>query len=106
MERLVSAYLDHLSVERGVSAHTLAAYRRDLARYTDHLAGVGMTEPTAVTPAVVGAYASTLAEGVRAADGSELQAPLAPASIARAVVAVRSLHRFAVADGLTTTDPA
>ena len=39
-------------------------------------------------------------------DGSWAQPPLAPASIARAVVAVRSLHRFAVTDGLTTTDPA
>ena len=34
------------------------------------------------------------------------QAPLAPASIARAVVAVRSLHRFAVMDGLALSDPA
>ncbi len=106
MERLVTAYLDHLSVERGVSPHTLAAYRRDLARYTDHLAGVGATDVADVTPAVVGAYASTLAEGVRAPDGSWAQSPLAPASTARAVVAVRSLHRFAVADGLALSDPA
>ena len=26
-------YLDHLAVERGLSANTLAAYRRDLRRY-------------------------------------------------------------------------
>ena len=32
--------------------------------------------------------------------------PLASSSIARAVVAVRSLHRFAAAEGLTTDDPA
>jgi integrase/recombinase XerD len=102
---LVSAYLDHLSVERGASTHTLAAYRRDLARYTDHLTGLGITDPDAVTPAVVGAYAATLAEGVSGPDGW-VQPPLAPASIARAVVAVRSLHRFAVSDGLATSDPA
>ena len=54
----------------------------------------------------MGAYAASLAEGVRAPDGSIVQPPLAQASIARAVVAVRSLHRFAVADGLTSTDPA
>jgi integrase/recombinase XerD len=89
-----------------VSTHTLAAYRRDLARYTDHLAAAGVTDTADVTPAVVGAYASTLAEGVRGSDGAWASPPLAPASIARAVVAVRSLHRFAVADGLALTDPA
>jgi integrase/recombinase XerD len=65
-----------------------------------------VTEVGDVTPAHVGAYASTLAEGVPGADGAPDQPPLAPASIARAVVAVRSLHRFAVADGLAVSDPA
>ena len=32
---LVEALLDHLVVERGVSGHTAAAYRRDLRRYAD-----------------------------------------------------------------------
>ena len=35
----VGSYLDHLRVERGVSPHTAAAYRRDLVRYADFLAG-------------------------------------------------------------------
>jgi integrase/recombinase XerD len=48
-----------------------------------------------VTPEVVGDFAGDLREG-----------PLAPASAARIVVAVRSLHRFAVDDGLTASDPA
>jgi len=67
---------------------------------------VGVTDAADVTPALVGAYAASLSEGVRGPDGSWAQPPLAPASIARAVVAVRSLHRFAVADGLAATDPA
>ena len=102
----MTAYLDHLAVERGVSVHTSAAYRRDLARYTAQLAAAGVQELADVTPAHVGAYAASLAEGVPGPDGSWVRPPLAPASIARAVVAVRSLHRFAVTDGLTTTDPA
>ena len=106
MERLVRAYLDHLGVERGVSGNTLAAYRRDLARYTGWLAGAGVAEPADVTAALVGAYAASLAEGVAGPDGGWDQPPLASASVARAVVAVRSLHRFAVADGLALTDPA
>ena len=34
----VSRYLDHLTVERGLAVHTLAAYRRDLLRYQATLA--------------------------------------------------------------------
>ena len=50
--RLVQTYLDHLVVERGVSRHTLAAYRRDLRRYLAFLAEQGVREPAAVTPCV------------------------------------------------------
>ena len=44
--RLMQTFLDHLVVERGVSRHTLQAYRRDLRRYTDFLAGEGVDDPT------------------------------------------------------------
>ena len=102
---LVQTYLDHLNVERGVSTHTTSAYRRDLRRYTDHLAGLGITDPAAVTTAMIDDYAMRLREGRR--DGQEwAEVPLASASIARAVVAVRSLHRFALSEGVTTDDPA
>jgi integrase/recombinase XerD len=33
LDRAVDAYLRHVSVERGLSDHTVAAYRRDLAAY-------------------------------------------------------------------------
>ena len=33
LERAVDAYLRHISIERGLSDHTVAAYRRDLAGY-------------------------------------------------------------------------
>jgi integrase/recombinase XerD len=101
----VQAFLDHLSVERAVSAHTSGAYRRDLDRYADYLAGQEVTDLDQVSPALIAEYASRLREGVPSADGWQ-QPPLASASVARAVVAVRSLHRFAQADGLTDGDPA
>jgi integrase/recombinase XerD len=34
----VASYLDELAVERGLSANTLTAYRRDLTAYVAHLA--------------------------------------------------------------------
>jgi integrase/recombinase XerD len=107
LAKLVQTYLDHLVVERGVSRHTLQAYRRDLRRYLAFLAAQGVTDPASVTPALVADYAMRLREGVRAPDGDGWrEAPLAPASVARAVVVARSLHRFAVEEGVVDTDPA
>ncbi|HZA04293.1 MAG TPA: site-specific tyrosine recombinase XerD [Propionibacteriaceae bacterium] len=107
MAGLVEAYCDHLVAERGMSDHTVAAYRRDLRRYAEHLTAAGVSDAAAVTPALVSDYAMRLREGTRDADGTGwLRSPLSPASVARAVVAIRSLHRFAVAEGLTGEDPA
>lgn len=94
LERLISTYLDHLQVERGMSRNTVAGYRRDLGRYADYLAARGITDPAAVSPADITGHAVALAQ------------TLAPASVARATVAVRSLHRFAVVEGLAIDDPA
>jgi integrase/recombinase XerD len=104
---LIQTYLDHLAVERGMSPHTVAAYRRDLHRYADYLAEQGVTDPSQVTNTMIGSYAARLREGVPGPDGAGwLEAPLANASVARAVIAVRSLHRFAAAEGLIAEDPA
>ncbi|MCW2811868.1 MAG: xerD [Friedmanniella sp.] len=105
LERLTQTYLDHLGVERGVSPHTLSAYRRDLRRYVGWLAAQGVLDPAEATPAMVQDFAMTLAEGVRAPDGAWVRAPLASSSVARAVVAVRNLHRFAVTEGVAGSDP-
>jgi integrase/recombinase XerD len=93
-------YLAHLAVERGLAAHTLAAYGRDLARYQEWLAGRGVAVLAAVTPAHVAAFLAGLREGD---DGHP---PLAASSAARAVVTVRGLHAFAAAEGLAPADPA
>jgi integrase/recombinase XerD len=90
-----------------MSRHTVAAYRRDLNRYVAYLAQLGVTDPSEVTSAMIGNYAGRLREGIAGPDGDGwVEAPLANASVARAVIAVRSLHRFAVAEGLTGDDPA
>ena len=49
MAGVIRRYLDHLMVERGLAAHTLEAYRRDLGRYAATLAAGGTTEIGAVT---------------------------------------------------------
>ena len=45
IDRAVTAYLQHMGVERGLAPNTLAAYRRDLARYSRYLAGTGLRKP-------------------------------------------------------------
>jgi integrase/recombinase XerD len=86
-------FLSWLAVERGRAVNTVSAYRRDLTAYEEFLRGraLGLTD---VTEAVVEDYVAFL----RAAGRK-------PASIARALVAVRALHRFCVDEGAATVDP-
>lgn len=98
----IREYLDHLAVEKGASAHTLAAYRRDLDRYSRHLAAVGVDDLTAVTETHVEDFRARLATG----DPDEDRPALAPSSVARTLAAVRGLHRFATRDGVTDSDVA
>ncbi|GAA1943070.1 site-specific tyrosine recombinase XerD [Amycolatopsis minnesotensis] len=97
---VVAAYLDHLTVERGTSRNTLDGYTRDLRRYAGHLAGSGVTDFASVTEADITAFGAALREG------DAEHRPLAVSSAARALVAVRGLHRFAHVDGITEDDPA
>ena len=100
MAGAVGAYLDHLAVERGLAANTLASYRRDLRRYDAFLAGEGIDGLDAVREATVSAFLMRLREG------DENHPPLSATSAARTVVAVRGLHKFCLREGLTATDPA
>lgn len=96
----VAGYLDHLAVERGTSRNTLDGYTRDLRRYAAHLTRTGTGDLAAVTEAHVSAFLALLREG------DAEHPPLAASSAARALVAVRGLHKFAVREGLVDVDPA
>src|SRR5205085_10457731 len=100
LDRAVRTYLDHLTVERGLAANTLTSYRRDLRRYLEHLDRQGVTRLDAVSEATVSGFLVALREG----DADH--PPLSSTSAARTVVAVRGFHKFALADGLSTVDPA
>jgi integrase/recombinase XerD len=91
--RAIRTYLDHLSVERGLSQNTLSSYQRDLDRYAVFLTSVGKEDLGAVTAADLMAHLSALR-----GDG------LSAASAARAMSAVRGLHRFAAREGIAAED--
>jgi integrase/recombinase XerD len=99
---VVRVYLDHLVVERGVAANTLASYRRDLARYVAYLddSDGAVQGIDGVDAARVSGFLAHLREG----DADH--PPLSATSAARAVVAVRGLHRFALREGLVDVDVA
>ena len=98
--RAVRTYLDHLSVERGLAVNTLSSYRRDLRRYQDFLAQSGIEDLDAIAEGTVTGFLARLREG----DADH--PPLSSTSAARTVVAVRGFHKFAVQDGLSSSDPA
>jgi integrase/recombinase XerD len=95
VQRAITSYLDHLAVERGLSRNTLASYRRDLDRYARELAEAGITDLAAVRGTDVTAHLAALRAG-----------GLAASSAARAISAVRGLHRFASREGLVGQDAA
>jgi integrase/recombinase XerD len=101
LSEAVTRFIDHATVERGLSRHTVAAYRRDLRAYVGFcrprgLVRVGDIDDRAVTAFVADLAASSTPEG---------DARYRPSSIARIVSAVRSFHRFCVSEGLTDRDP-
>jgi integrase/recombinase XerD len=100
MADALRGYLQYLVVERGLAANTVESYRRDLRRYSAVLASRGKTRLADVTPADVAEFLASLREG------DAEHAALAVSSSARAVIAVRGLHAFALAQGLADTDPA
>ncbi len=88
LDQDVEEYLASLTSERGLSRHTVSAYRRDLAQYLTYLQG------RAATPDRVTGFVKSLHER-----------GLAASSVARKTAAVRGLHRFRVAEGLAGDDP-
>jgi integrase/recombinase XerD len=98
----LQGYLDHLTIERGVAANTLSSYRRDLRRYAEHLVTRGVDDLRNVAEPDVTEFLVALRKG----DPDTGAAALSAVSAARALIAVRGLHRFAAAEGLTDFDVA
>jgi integrase/recombinase XerD len=101
LDRLLVEHDTWLTVERGLAANSLAAYRRDLRRYARFLRDRGEHDPTAVSEATVLAYV----EHLKSARDDDGRPQFAPSSVARALVAVRSFHRFCLEEGFLAADP-
>jgi integrase/recombinase XerD len=91
--RFVIGFLEALASERGVSANTIEAYRRDLSDYVGNLRLQG-TDAVTAGPTHVRAYLSSgSAKGLKAA------------SLARRLSAIRQFHKHLYAEGRRRDDP-
>jgi integrase/recombinase XerD len=87
-QALVDRFLDMMAAEAGASRHTLAAYRNDLERAAESLAG-----------------SLADADSERVGGLGERWARLAPSTIARRSAALRRFYGFLVDEGLRGDDP-
>lgn len=92
--RLVELFLEMIAAERGAATNTLEAYRRDLIGYVAGLKARGRGPLDAATEDVRAYLATLEATGFK------------PTSAARKLSAIRQFHRFLVAEGERTDDPA
>jgi len=86
-------YLHHLTVERGLAAHTIAAYRRDLSAWATYLAA----RTTAVEEAGV--------ELLRGHLDALADRGLSARSLRRHLSALRGLYRYLLREQVATVDP-
>jgi integrase/recombinase XerD len=91
--RLVAAFLDMVSAERGAAKNTLEAYRRDLTDYADYLAARGRSIATATRDDAQDHVAGLATLGFKAT------------TTARHLSAIRQLHKFLYAEGYRGDDP-
>lgn len=89
-QRLIERFLEMMTAERGASANTVAAYRRDLEAYAEEVPDMKAAGP----------------DDIRAHLESLSAQGLARSSAARKLSAIRQFHRFLHGDGLSPDNPA
>lgn len=93
MDEIVQAFLDHLSVERGLSGNTISAYGRDLSHFLKYLKEHGVQSQDDLTDVILTGYINGLRE-----------AGMSPNSIIRKVSAIRAFCKFSCREGYSKRD--
>lgn len=96
LARALDSYLRHVTIERGLSDHTVSAYRRDLDGYIAWLSEHGVTDTSEVTSQVIGRFIEERSSEVP---------PPAATSLARLQSSVRGWHRYLAREGIEQDDP-
>ena len=91
--RLLRAFSNYQTIERGLAKNTIDSYRRDLYRYGEYLGDKAASIIEDTTPDTILAYLSFLGKQ-----------DLGPATIARHLVSVKMFHKFLIIEGMTKND--
>jgi integrase/recombinase XerC len=94
------AFLDHLSLNRNASAHTVEAYASDIAQFLQCTAGARGCSPEDLTPGQIDLAA------VRAFMAELHRQGHARTSVSRKLSALRAFGRYLRREGITETNPA
>lgn len=90
LERCLEHYVRYLTLERGRSQNTIAAYSRDLQAYVQYLHSLGIDTPSAISASQARSYVESL-EG-------------AATTLARKVSSIKNFHRYLLEEKVLVDD--
>ena len=93
MDEAVQAFLDHLSIERGHSPNTLAAYGRDLSQFVEHARKAGAASMDDLTETILIGFMESLR-----------RAGMSPGSISRKLSAIKTFSKYSYREGALKKD--
>lgn len=91
MYDLLSAFIDYLEIEKGLSKNTVLAYRNDITEFIDFC---GEEDINVITRLHISAFIMQLRDD-----------NIKPSSISRKMSALKSFYRWACANGYSKTNP-
>lgn len=94
MDKLLEGFLEYLCVEKGLTANTLVAYRRDLEKFFLYCKNKEVTNPQSIDRNFLAVYIYVLK---RRQDS--------PATIARQIASLKGYFKFLCLENLIESDP-
>ena len=94
MQRKIDAFLDFLRVEKGYSNNTIAAYRNDLAQFSEYVSSQSVADWSGVNKEMIIGYILDLKER-----------EYASSTVARKVAAIKSFFHFLASEDVVEDDP-
>ncbi|HEY7709304.1 MAG TPA: site-specific integrase, partial [Candidatus Entotheonella sp.] len=95
LDHHLEVFHQHLAIEKGLAANTIAAYMGDLQRFGEYVQGHGLEATTQLDRSVISGYLA-----------ARRQQGISTRTTARELVAIKALYRFLAARGEVNGNPA